>query len=196
MTLIKISKNRDYIFSFLLLIPFIFSISFDLFASEIPEGNKSIILIDNKNIKTKIAEIIFSHEGEKITYEINFEESVFQQEFLSMRPFKCIHREGKMICHFEYLYQKQGYITKDNLVDLEYDLMFLHKTPEEYGINPWNGLYYQLTIENETIKGQLREVDLNVLVAPPKDGDLRPVSANMLHKTKPGSHVFPRLSIE
>lgn len=165
-------------------------------AENIPEGEKSIFLIDNQQQKTHIADISFTHIDGAAQYHLQFSEENFQQEFLSMRPFKCLHKSSKIICHFEYLYDKSSRLTQNNLMDLEYDLLFLHKTPEEYGINAWNGLYYRLSLNNETISGELMEVDLNILTSPPKEGVGRPVTYDMLHPVKAGHHEFPSLVIE
>lgn len=78
---------------------------------------------------------------------------------------------------------------------MEHELFFLHKVVEEYGINPGNGLYYDLKPREDGLEGVLKEVDLNVLVAPPEDGVLHPVTEDMLFDTEPANHLFPRLTI-
>ncbi len=123
-------------------------------------------------------------------------DAVFSDEFLSMRPFKCIHQNEQMLCHLVYPYEKLGYITQQDLTDLEYDLLFLHKSASEYGINAWNGLYYRLQLDTSGLTGSLREVDLNILAAPPEQGDLRPITADMLYEADPAQHLFPYIRIQ
>ena len=165
------------------------------FAAELPTGNKTISLINNTEQLLDIGEIEFMEKDGNTVYKINFSGDVFQEEFLSMRPFKCIHHENQMVCNLVYPYEKLGYITSDDLMDLEYDLLFLHKSAEEYGINAWNGMFYELTLTPDGFEGTMKEVDLNVLVAPPEDGVIRPVTRDMLHEANPEHHLYPRLKI-
>lgn len=158
-------------------------------------GTKEIVLVSANNQPMVIGSILFTQQSEKIQYKIEFEEELFHNEFLSMRPFQCIHQDKKMLCHLVYPYDKQGYITESDLTDLEYDLLFLHKGAKDYGIDAWNGLYYKLEIDAGNIKGALHEVDLNVLVAPPEEGDLRPITQDMLYPAEPEQHLYPSIEI-
>lgn len=159
-------------------------------------GSKTITLIGNGSDSLEIGSIQFNKENERTSYDIKFNGKMFSDEFLSMRPFKCIHKSGQMICHLLYPYKKQGYISEHDLVDLEYDLLFLHKALDEYGINPWNGMYYDLKLVKGGLEGILKEVDLNVLAAPPEEGNLRPITRDMLHDAETEHHLFPRLTIK
>lgn len=111
---------------------------------------------------------------------VSLDESVFEDQFLSMRPFKCLPRERETICYLPYPYANSRVIRDDDLTDLEYDLLFLHKSPAEYGINAWNGFYYELTRTGDGFTGELRETDLNVLAAPPDAGEMRPIKRTEL----------------
>jgi len=184
--------NKNY-FIFQVALLFVCSL---VSATPILDGSKTITLTGKDNESVDIGFIHFHNENDRVTYEIEFEEGVFSDEFLSMRPFKCIHKSGQMICHLVYPYKKQGYIREQDLVDLEYDLLFLHKGVDEYGINPWNGLYYDLKAGEDGLVGILKEVDLNVLAAPPEAGVLRPVTEDMLYDSEPEKHLFPGLTIK
>ena len=116
------------------------------------------------------------------SYQIHWDDSRFKNYFLSMRPFKCVPHPVQLICHLVYPYDIRRIVTEQDLTDLEYDLLFLHKTPQEYGINAWNGLYFKLAVDTDGLVGELRETDLNVLQAPPEDGDLRPIDPNELYE--------------
>jgi hypothetical protein len=111
---------------------------------------------------------------------VEIDASVFEDQFLSMRPFKCLPRESETVCYLPYPYENRRVIHDDDLTDLEYDLLFLHKSPAEYGINAWNGFYYELSRTDDGFNGELRETDLNVLAAPPEAGELRPIKRSEL----------------
>ncbi len=121
-------------------------------------------------------------EDDGYRIRVILDNSKFEEQFLSMRPFKCLPHAAQVLCYLAYPYDNPRFVTKDDVTDLEYDLLFLHKTPQEYGIDAWNGLYYDLTMTDNGFEGELKETDLNVLAAPPdeprpiKDTDLYPAS--------------------
>lgn len=124
------------------------------------------------------------------SYRIDWDDSRFKDYFLSMRPFNCIPHPVQLVCHLAYPYEIRRIISEQDLTDLEYDLLFLHKTPTEYGISAWNGLYYDLSVSADGLIGELRETDLNVLQAPPEGGNLRPIDPNELYE--PSDRHWPR----
>ena len=123
------------------------------------------------------------------------DDSKFENKFLSMRPFDCLPHPQQVVCHLAYPYEIKHHITSDDLTDLEYDLLFIHKRPEEYGIDAWNGFYYEMKMTDSGFEGELRETDLNVLAAPPKDGNLRPIKRSELHEAS-DKHWPRRVIIE
>lgn len=139
-------------------------------------------------------EIEKTDAGEK--FKVVMDETKFTNHFLNMFPFKCI--EGKQwLCHLPYPHKTKGIITKDNMMDLEYALLFLHKDPAEYGINFWNGVYYKLTRQNDGgFKGILMETDMNVLAVPPEKEYGRPINHVDLIESQPKDHRFPELLIK
>ncbi|MBT3038653.1 MAG: hypothetical protein ABW134_17120 [Candidatus Thiodiazotropha endolucinida] len=128
-------------------------------------------------------------------YRIEWDEAQFENHFLSMRPFKCLPHPVQLICHLPYPYEIERKIDIDDLTDLEYDMLFLHKTPQEYGINAWNGLYFKFQRDRNGFAGELRETDLNVLQAPPEEGDLRPIDPDALYEPS-DKHWLRRIIIE
>ena len=128
-------------------------------------------------------------------YEIDWADAPFADHFLSMRPFRCIEGPEKHWCHVPYPYEIRRDIAED-LIDLEYDFLFIWKGAGEYGIDTWNGVYYRLEDEGEQLIGRLHEIDMNVLSAPPPEGDLRPVREMDLEPGDPEGHWLPRLVIE
>ncbi len=129
-------------------------------------------------------------------YTVEMAEEPFADHFLSMRPFKCLEGPSKHWCHVPYPYEIARNVGND-LIDLEYDFLFIWKGATEYGINMWNGIYYKLEGDaGGTLTGTLHEMDMDLLSAPPAAGELRPLRQKDLHLTDPASHWLPRLVIE
>ena len=139
---------------------------------------------------------ILESRDDGFVYDLTLDDDQFETHFLSMAPFKCLESPEKMVCYLPYPYQNNRFIAEGNLIDLEYDLLFLHKEPGEYGIDPWNGIYYKLKLEAGTISGVLHDIDLDVIKAPPEKGNLRPIKENMLHKANLNNHWFPKVVIQ
>lgn len=142
--------------------------------------------------RVQIATLTLAADG---TYAVQMQEAAFTDHFLSMRPFKCLEGPAKHWCHMPYPYEIARDVSME-LTDLEYEFLFLWKGGGEYGINMWNGVYYELTEQGDTITGTLHEMDMNLLAAPPDAGELRPLKAGDLHESDPDSHWLPRMVIE
>ncbi len=165
-------------------------------AGALPVGEKSIVLISADGTEFPIGRVAFSEDGDgrRITVRLNAPE--FQEEFLSMRPFRCLRDSKEMWCHLAYPYETRSRVTEGDLVDLEYALLFLYKSPNTYGIDAWNGLYFKLEPDGSGgLKGNLHEVDLNVLAVPPVDGDLRPIPHASHTPVAADAHRFARVVI-
>jgi hypothetical protein len=119
-------------------------------------------------------------------YRLSFSEQPFGDYFLSMRPFRCIERGETMLCHLPYPYENRRRLGREALTDLEYDLLFIARSPTEYGIDPWNGRYFRLRWEGDGIVGDLYETDLGILAAPPEGGNLRPLAEVDMVAMEPG----------
>lgn len=153
-------------------------------------GAYLLSLEDSEGRKLPLAQVQIRPQGADFSYQIDWHETQFENHFLSMRPFKCLPHAQRMICRLPYPYQLNRRISENDLTDLEYDLLFLHKAPGEYGINGWNGLYYKLHSGGGGLLGELQETDLNVLQAPPEDGDLRPIDPMEIHPAS--DNLWPR----
>lgn len=129
-------------------------------------------------------------------FRVSLKDEVFGDYFLSMRPFRCITHRDSMLCHLPYPYENRRRIGRDDLTDLEYDLLFIARSPTEYGIDPWNGRYFRLRWDGEAIVGAMHETDLDVLASPPAAGDYRPLAdAEMLPVPAGGASWAPLLRI-
>lgn len=162
------------------------------------EGSKKVVLKPMSGEAVTIATVDFIKQKDgSYTYTLEMVDELYSDHFLSMRPFQCFTTPSQMLCHLGYPYPKTTKITSADLQDLEYDLLFIHRKGEEYGIDPWNGLYYKLTLlEDGTLTGVLMEVDLDILAVPPEKGVTRPIVASDLNKAEPSSHSYPTLIIK
>jgi len=165
-------------------------------AAELPE-NASIYLVDPDQQETRIGEVSFSKaDNGEFALQVNIDTSVFTEHFLSMRPFRCIEGEKEWFCYLEYPYDLRSVITADDLSDLEYQLLFIRKTPSEFGIDAWNGLYYKLQLNADgSIIGELLEGDLNSLQSPPEEQYAKPVDLGEFITGDKSKRLFPLLRI-
>ena len=173
---------------------FIILFSGELFAIDTDRA-MTITLQARENESVDIGQITFTAKGEAYSYELKLDEDQFEKQFLSMRPFDCMQKPKMMICHLPYPYQNNRFITADDMTDLEYELMFLHKYPGAYGIDAYNGIYYQMKMTDKGIEGLLHDVDMNELKVPPEEGNLRPITPDMLYEASPTKHWFMNVLI-
>lgn len=167
-----------------------------IFPAAALEGNKAIVLIDAGGNELEIGRVTFRAQERGIGIDVKLDEGKFTDKFLSMRPFLCIERKKQAMCHLAYPYKTRKTITPDDMTDLEYELLFLHKKSSEYGINPLNGIYYDLTKgKDERIQGVLMEIDMNIIAVPPEKEYARPISSADLFKGDAAKYQFPRLEI-
>ena len=159
------------------------------------DGLKKIYLVSSGGELTHIANVAFELQDNKIKYSVTLVDKPFDDHFLSMRPFKCIKGKIQVMCYVPYPYEKSGFISHDNLTELSYDLLFLHKSPAEYGINLWNGVFYQLKKEADRIVGLVYEVDMNTIASPPETDGL-PFTEDLVFEADLSNYVYPRLLIQ
>ena len=167
-----------------------------LMAADFPES-ANIYLVDSKQKEVKIGDVGFiDTDNGGTSVQVNIDTSVFTDHFLSMRPFRCIEGEAEWFCYLEYPYDLRAVVTKDDLSDLEYQLLFIRKTPSEFGIDAWNGLYYKLELSDDgTINGKLLEGDLNSLQSPPAEKYAKPVDLNEFIPADKSRRLFPSIKI-
>ncbi len=157
------------------------------------EGEKALKLVDGDGTATEIGTVSFGKDGR---YAIDWDLSEFGEYFLSMRPFKCLEGPEKLWCRVPYPYDIKRKVSANDLTDLEYDTLFIWKKASDYGIDMWNGVYYKFAVEDGALVGRLHEMDMDILSAPPDDGNLRPVGAYDIEEGDPDSHWLPILRIE
>ncbi len=179
-----------------LLVAFFLLLSGALSAAEFP-SDASIYLVDAQGKETRIGEVLFADLGNASTsVKVEMDNDVFTEHFLSMRPFRCLEGADEWFCYLQYPYDLRSVITTDDLADLEYQLLFVRKTPSEFGIDAWNGLYYQLeVVADGSITGKLLEGDLNSLQSPPAEKYARPVDLGEFIPASKSKRLFPTLRI-
>lgn len=163
----------------------------------LPKGQKTISIVSADGTRQNIGSVTFVPAGESTTFEIEVDAPEFSDEFLSMRPFRCMSGAKEMWCYLQYPYELKRTITATDLTDLEYALLFIHKPPAGYGIDAWNGLYFNLSLADDgSISGPVNDVDLNILATPPDKTNLRPIEKSSLTPVAADAHRFGRVEIK
>ncbi|MGQ0671927.1 MAG: hypothetical protein ACT4N2_03475 [Hyphomicrobium sp.] len=167
-----------------------------LAAGALPDGTRSITFIAADGTRQPVGKVTFVHDGDGARIEVKLDAPEFTDEFLSMRPFRCLSGPKQQWCHLPYGYDIKGRVTAADLMDLEYMLMFIWRTYERVGADAWNGLYFKLALAPDgSIAGDLHEADFNILAVPPDDPTVRPVTHRDLTPAQPGNHLFDRVEI-
>lgn len=162
----------------------------------LPEGRKSITLVAADGTRLDIGKATFTATANGAAVAVALDAPDFRDEFLSMRPFRCLPHEKEMWCHLAYPYATKSEVRIEDLADLEYALLFLHKPPAGYGIDAWNGLYFKLATDGAGgLVGELHEADFNVLAVPPEASVLRPIPHSALTPVGAETHRFHRVEI-
>jgi hypothetical protein len=164
---------------------------------KLPTGEKAITLIANDGGRQTIGRVTFSPDGDGAKIAVKLDSPDFTNEFLSMRPFRCLSPKARMWCHLEYPYETQERVTPTDLMDLEYALMFIWRYYNRVGADAWNGLYFKLAAQPDgAIIGDLHEADFNALASPPKTPFARLVGHADLTPAQPGAQVWDRVEIK
>lgn len=133
-------------------------------------GEKKIYLLDKQGTTYQIGSVHFQNKGDYSHYQLHMDHSQFVDYFLSMKEMKCL--EGpELWCHLPYPYKQPRTVSHQDLRWLSHDLLFMFKQKNTFGANFWNGIYYDLKIEDGIIIGTAQAVDLNVLASPPDNPD-------------------------
>ena len=159
-------------------------------------GEKSVYLVTKSGEETKVATLNFSKNATGSSYKLEYDYSKFEEHagFGSSDLGRLL--DPQMLCHLAYPYKSRHAISKDDLQDLEYDFLYIHKAPGEYGINFWNGIYYKISQKPDgTFEGILMETDMDVLASPPEDYT-RPITHGALNENEDGKHFYPKMLIK
>ncbi len=158
-------------------------------------GDKEVVLHGRDGSSVRIARVHFEPAGDSVRFELQMDHARFKDFFLSMKEFKCLETSGEIQCHVPYPYANPATVRREDLRWLEHSLLFLFKSPKDFGAKLWNGIYYRLEDDGEGLVGTPYAVDLNLIGAPPADPDQPPYSVDENPEYPEGSRWFGRLTI-
>ena len=161
------------------------------------KGDKTIIAVTADGAKTTIGTVQFTPAADQTsTFKFTLKTSAFTDYFLSMREFKCLAASKEVSCYVPYPYEHPATVSPDNLAWLEHSLLFLHKSPSEFGAKLHNGTYYELAEQGNTLVGTPKAIDLNVIAAPPSDTTEPPFAADLRYDMEAQERWITQLLIE
>jgi hypothetical protein len=112
-----------------------------------------------------------------------------------MKEFKCL--EGAEVsCHVPYPYPNPHTIASNDLAWLEHSLLFLFKSPKDFGAKLWNGIYFHFTPAGSRLIGRAQAIDLNDISAPSAHPEIPPYSADARSDYPEGARWLDQLVIE
>jgi hypothetical protein len=159
-------------------------------------GTKTIYLHDREGQKIEAGSVEFKPEGTQIGFNVHWNHDRMKDYFLSMREFKCFEGKHEIQCQVPYPYQNPKTINTDHYAWLENHLLFLYKSPKEFGANLWNGIYYELKPTPTGLTGYPHAIDLVAIGAPPERLDVPPYPAGERTPMAEGVRWFTHLTIE
>ncbi|MCC1491914.1 hypothetical protein [Cognatishimia sp. F0-27] len=159
-------------------------------AAALADGTYAVTLHDSSDTAWPVATI----EVSGAQYQVAMGSDGFGDYFLSMRPFKCLEGPDTLWCHVPYPYEIARRLAGE-VTDLEYDFLFVWKPSGEYGIDLWNGVYYDLEPEGSGLVGEMKAIDMGRLAVPPEAGNLRPIRAVDLDEIETDGHWLPRMRV-
>lgn len=160
-------------------------------------GTKTLLAVMGDGTRTPIGTVAFTPAAGRATaFKISWRHEAFTDHFLSMREFKCLPGGPEISCQVPYPYAQPGTVAPGQHAWLEHSLLFLHKSPAEFGAKLWNGLYFVLREQGNALVGEPQAVDLNEIGAPPARPELPPFSPAKRHEVPAGSRWLRQLVIE
>lgn len=162
------------------------------------DGKKTVYAVSADGARTPVAALHFekTEQPGEARFKLDLEVEKFTDFFLSMREFKCLPNEKEITCYVPYPYEQPGTVRADDLRWLEHSLLFFYKTPAEFGANLWNGLYFELKTEGDSLVGMPSAVDLNEISAPPADLSIPPYGEDLRHEMPADARWIRQLVIE
>jgi hypothetical protein len=161
-------------------------------------GKRAIVLSNASGEKHTIGHVNFTDAGNgKSSFKIVMADNM-EEYFLAMRPFLCLTGPVQRLCWFP-VHNEEALVADDDLLPLEYALMFMRTKAKDLHVNPFNGMYYKLRRDGTRLVGELHEVDMAPFIAPdmlPVEERKRPLKPADFNDADPGSNWLPRMSIE
>ena len=161
-------------------------------------GTRAIVLSNAGGERHQIGTISFSEAGGgKTAFKIDLAKNM-EDFFLDMRPFLCLTGPAQRLCLFP-VQNEPALISADDMVPLEYALMFMRTKSRALHVNPFHGLYYKMQWNENGISGKVFEVDMAPFIAPdivPVERRKRPLQPQDFFEADLNSNWLPQLSIE
>ena len=158
-------------------------------------GEKAIVLHTRDGEAIPIGTVTFTPADGGSTFAVRIDPDRTTTYFLSMRNFRCIEGED-VFCHVPYPYPIGGPVATRSLDWLEHALLFLTKSPKEFGARFENGIYFRLEVEGERLVGTPQGIDLDQIASPPDDPSVPPYSQVDRYDEPEGDNWIARLTIE
>lgn len=144
-------------------------------------GVRQVVAVLGDGTRTPIGQLQFTPVAGGATFKLTWRTEVFTDHFLSMREFKCLPGAKEISCHVPYPYANPARVAPGDLGWLEHHLLFLHKSPSEFGAKLWNGVLYEFRESGNTLVGTPKAVDLNEIAAPPANPGVAPYGRARRH---------------
>lgn len=161
-------------------------------------GTRQIVLSNAGGERHVIGKVHFSDAGNGKSAFLVEMDDVMQDYFLAMRPFRCLTGNWQRICWFP-VKNEEAVISENDLLPLEYALMFMRSKPKDLHMNPFNGLYYKLRRDGAKLVGTLYEIDMEPFIVPdsrPPAERKRPLKEKDFNDADAVTNWLPVLSIE
>jgi len=160
-------------------------------------GTRTLLLHGRDGPPLRLGTVQFTPQADgRSAFVLQMDASRFKDFFLSMKEFKCVESPQEVFCHVPYPYAQPGTVSATDLAWLEHSLLFMFKTPSEFGAKLWNGVYYRLAVTDQGLVGTPQAVDLNRISAPPAQPGVPPFRPALRDDIAPGARWFHRLTLE
>lgn len=160
-------------------------------------GTRQLRLHQRDGGSVALGTVTFTPQADgRSAFSLALRHEPFKDFFLSMKEFKCLESAVEIFCHVPYPYPQPGTVSATDLAWLEHALMFMYKTPAEFGAKLWNGVYFQLQPTERGWQGRPQAIDLNRISAPPAQAGTPPFKPALRDDINPAARHFNRLTIE
>ncbi|MEY4754220.1 MAG: hypothetical protein RJA44_1895 [Pseudomonadota bacterium] len=160
-------------------------------------GTRALVAVTADGQRLPIGTVQFTPaEAGRASFKVALQTELFTDYFLSMREFKCLPAAKEISCHVPYPYPHPAKVDAADLSWLEHNLLFLHKSPAEFGAKLWNGIYFEFAERGDALVGVPRAIDLNDISAPPGDLAKPPYDRKRRHDMPAEARWIRELVIE
>ena len=160
-------------------------------------GSRQVLLHGRDGAHVHLGDVAFTPQADgRSGFVLTLRHEPFKDFFLSMKEFKCVESASEIFCHVPYPYPQPGTVSPTDPAWLEHSLLFMFKTPNEFGAKLWNGIYFKLKPTERGFDGSPQAVDLNRISAPPDKPGVPPYRPALRDDIPAGARWFGRLTIE